>query len=140
MNEKQEGMFEDVNPDEIISHLGNISDDIAEKWPPLVVEIIDLIRTVRESQGANEEEANMQALEITQHICKTLGGVQVYLPRGKKLEAAIRNNKIWLEFTGNNIDHLMHKYDMSQVRIYQIISEQRKLHIKKVQTELFTDH
>jgi Mor family transcriptional regulator len=50
---------------------------------------------------------------------------------------AVRNNKVWNDFTGSNVEALMHKYDLTQVRIYAILKEQRHLHIKTKQNDLF---
>lgn len=137
MSEKQAGMFEDVNHDDIIANLGGSPVGIKDKWPHLVAEMIDLLKAVRESQGATELQAKKEALEITERICKTFGGMQMYVPKGHQLEMAVRNNRIWNDFTGSNVEQLMHKYDLTQVRIYKILKEQRQLHIKTKQNDLF---
>lgn len=137
MNEEQQGMFENVDHDDIIANLGGSPVDIKDKWPHLVAEMIDLLKIVREAQGADETQAKKEALEITERICKTFGGMQIYVPKGHQLAMAVRNNRIWNDFTGSNVEELTHKYDLTQVRIYEILKEQRHLHIKTKQSDLF---
>jgi len=137
MSEEQQGMFENVDHDDIIANLGGAPVDIKDKWPHLVAEMIDLLKATRLLQGAEESKAKQEALEITERICKTFGGMQIYVPKGHQLEMAVRNNKIWNDFTGSNVEALMHKYDLTQVRIYEIIKEQRQLHIKNKQNDQF---
>jgi hypothetical protein len=57
MSEEQQGMFENVDHDDIIANLGGSPVGIKEKWPHLVAEMIDLLKATRLLQGAKESEA-----------------------------------------------------------------------------------
>ena len=135
---EQHGMFENLDHDKIVAHLGDTETEVKDKWPALIVEIIDLLKTARVSQGATEDQAKSEALDLTELLCKTFGGMQVYLPKGRQLEVAVRNKKIWNDFTGDNVPNLTIKYDLTQVRIYEILKEQRQLHIKSKQDDMFS--
>ncbi|WP_083390276.1 Mor transcription activator family protein [Shewanella algae] len=45
-----------------------------------------------------------------------LGGQDLYIPKGERLNVALRNIRIWRELKGNNLERLSHQYDLSEWR------------------------
>lgn len=103
------------------------------KWPQTVVEMIEVVNHYLEQQGHD----NVNGHQLVMNICQHLGGVQLYLPKGDGIKQLLRDITIYQQFTGTNVKALAHQYDLTEVRIYQIIKQQRSLHIAKVQRQLF---
>jgi Mor family transcriptional regulator len=59
-------------------------------------------------------------------ICETLGGSQIYMPRGDYLRDSLIRFSIFKEFDGNNAKLLAVKYGMSVRSIQTILDNQRK--------------
>lgn len=59
------------------------------------------------------------------------GGHNFYLPKGVRLSAEIRDNKIAKEFKGNNIFEIAKKYQMTDMRVRQILLEKGVLNRPK---------
>lgn len=91
-----------------------------------IAELSAVIGSAIEASGYSKEESQ----SITEVAIKAMsfmaGGRQFYLPRGKALEIAIRNRKLFQEFTGKNIHALVNKYNISEVQVYKIIKSQRE--------------
>ncbi|BBT78634.1 hypothetical protein WP8S18E11_03000 [Aeromonas veronii] len=58
-------------------------------------------------------------------ICETLGGSQVYMPRGEYLRDSLIRFSIFKEFDGKNTKLLAIKYGMSVRNIQNILDDQR---------------
>jgi len=108
------------------------------RWPRMLAELVDVYSAAATREGIVQEEEKAQ--RIARWVVLTLGqhfgGRQFYIPQGGALRIALRDTKIWSEFTGNNVSELAGKYHLSEVQIYKIIKEQRALHRAKVQPQL----
>lgn len=103
-------------------------------WPKRLVELIDVVtNTLVQKHSLELSDARHQARDVTIAIAQCWGGMQVYLPFGRTLTNAIRNKEIWNDFTGNNIDDLVRSYRLTKVQIYNILAQQRALHVTKNQ-------
>jgi len=63
--------------------------------------------------GFNDE----QAAKFVAILISSLGGMQVYLPRGDSMLSVITYRKIYNEFTGDNYRELALKYSMTESSI-----------------------
>ena len=54
-----------------------------------------------------------------------IGGNMMYLPRGDRLQKALRNAEIFKLFDGNNTTELAMKFKLSRQTIYDILKKQR---------------
>ena len=113
--------------------------DIAlnEKWPEVIADLFDLLTENLRDIDPDEAKVKLKAERITAAICGHFGGIQFYLPKAQRWQQAIRDNRIWREFNGKNTSELAQSYRLTEVRIYEILREQRILRRKRVQKDLF---
>lgn len=106
------------------------------KWPRRLVERIEVIEARFLRMGYADGEAFKLAAEAVMELAKFQGGRMDYLPTGEALETALKHAEIYRRANRDNIDALAVEYGMTPRHVYRIISEQRKLHIKRTQREL----
>mgnify|MGYP001588355692 CR=1 FL=1 len=58
------------------------------------------------------------------------GGRAFYLPSNYRLDLALRDARIYAEFSGGNIRNLAENYQLTRQQIYSIITAQRALRKK----------
>ena len=135
-DEDTHDMFGDDGLDEtaLTRNLDAVHDVDQRHWPKRLVEICDVIAaTLMRRDGVEPQQAKRFAREIAAALAKYFGGMQIYLPCGKELELALRNEAIWNEFTGHNHDELVRRYRLTKVQIYNILERQRHLHVSRNQ-------
>jgi Mor family transcriptional regulator len=87
---------------------------------------------------AHQEAAEI-ALDVAEHVRKNIGGVATYIPRGLSYELSLRDRQIWSEFKGDNHAELARKYDMTEMRVRQIIDRAARADRAARQHKLFPD-
>ncbi len=102
-----------------------------------MAELVDVLVNACAKLGAGDEAAKLAGLHQALAIAEHFGGMQFYLPKAKHLHNLARDIKIWHEFNGKNVQALARKYGLTDVRLYEIIREQRQLHQAKYQPQLF---
>lgn len=135
--EQQKGMFESVNSDDVLEHLADTQIEQRHRWPEALTELINVLTASMRNQGAGEQEAKQQAIRLALDIADHFGGMQLYVPKGTLLKTLARNIQIWHDFTGDNAKTLARQYGLTEVRLYEIIREQRQLQAAKHQGDLF---
>lgn len=109
-----------------------------DRWPSTLAELVDVLRTVAMRRGRSESEAIAEAQQGALAIGEYLGGRQIYLPSGESLKNALRDRRLYLEYKGPaNKGELAQRYDITERRVEQIAAEQRAIHIRKMQKQLF---
>lgn len=63
------------------------------------------------------------AMSVAEHVRKNIGGVATYIPRGLSYELTLRDREMWAEFKGDNYSALARKYDITEMRARQIITQ-----------------
>jgi Mor family transcriptional regulator len=122
----------------ILSHLDDLGSVDQRHWPQRLVELIDVVaECLVRKHSLDKAVAHGQARDIAIVIGRYFGGQQVYIPFGKELERAVRDKAIWNDYTGENIDALVPKYRLTKVMLYNIIRAQRRLHVDRIQRNLF---
>lgn len=96
------------------------------KWPGRLVEIFDVVNSCVKRNGVEKEKSSSLSEAIVSEIAQLFGGMQFYLPTGNKLKLALRDARIFTEFTGDNTAELARKYNLSQANIYLILKKQRE--------------
>ena len=85
--------------------------------------LFESIKGGLEQQGCFSEKLRAS---IFIAICETLGGAQVYIPKGKYLRDSLVRFSIFKEFDGKNTKFLAIKYGISVRSIEVILNDQRK--------------
>lgn len=79
------------------------------------------------------DDAQRIAYEITEGLRNEHGGGQFYLARNIDHDLEPRDRAIWADFTGNNYFQLAKKYNLSDVRVREIVEEQRQASVRRNQ-------
>lgn len=127
----------DAAPEQIIEHLE--SGELKHKWGKSLAEIYEFIVAELQHNDYQADEARAAAAVVIRALARYGGGRTMYLPMGDALERALRDNQIWHEFNGSNIDELQRKYRVSSIHIYRILARMRKLRRRELQPELFDE-
>ena len=60
------------------------------------------------------------------HLCAEKGGKSIYLPKGVAAYLSARDLQMCSEFTGNNYDLLARRYELTEMRVRQIVNDWQK--------------
>lgn len=125
-------------------HLGQIVDridliptaELKAKWPKALAELCDVMACELTRLGIQDPDLISRKLAVV--LAHYMGGRAYYLPTGENLLAALRDREIFEKWLGGvHIDALAKEYRISHPQIYRSIAEQRKLHRKRHQPDLF---
>ena len=89
-------------------------------WPASLTVLIEVFQRHFE-QSHPEMDACKEAQRLVHLMSTYLGGRQIYLPRGSKLQKALRNQRIHQAFNGSNQIQLAADFDLSVAQIYNIL-------------------
>ncbi|HAK7590382.1 TPA: transcriptional regulator [Salmonella enterica] len=131
MKMKEQDLFEDLRDDSVLEYLHDYQEKTA--YPALLSQLNALLRKELARIGANPDHS----LELVVAICRHIGGMQVYVPRGHILENLIRDMRIWRDFNGRNIPELVKRYRVTYKTVYKAIKRMRRLERNKYQPDLF---
>lgn len=76
------------------------------------------------------------ALAQTERLSCEIGGGNFYMHKGQSYRLSLRDRQIWSDFTGTNFSYLAKKYNLSEMRIRQILDEIRRQEIERRQGAL----
>lgn len=110
-----------------------------KRWPRTLAEYIDVLRATFRRLGASEEQALDYAEQGVLALGQYCGGRQGYLPTGERLQTAVRDRRLYLEYNGRNKAELARRYGITERRMEQIAAEQKAIHVRKLQGRLFED-
>lgn len=120
---------------QLIDRLDSIPpEELRNKWPQTLADLLDVIAV--ELERVKVDNATLIASKLAVCIAHYLGGRAVYLPTGEALNSALRDYDIYANWRGN-IDGLIDKYGLTQSHIYSILRQQRQLHRRRYQMDLF---
>ncbi|ENQ0548233.1 transcriptional regulator [Escherichia coli] len=128
---KEQDLFEDLRDDSVLEYLNDYQENTA--YPALLSELNALLRKELARIGADPAHS----LELVVAICRHIGGMQVYVPRGNILENLVRDMRIWRDFNGHNIPELVQRYGVTYKTVYKAIKRMRRLERNKYQPDLF---
>lgn len=113
--------------------------ELHARWPQLLADLIDLFGVELQRQGYDVIAARLTASKLAGTLAHYFGGRAVYLPTGEALKAALRDNKLFNEWSisKGNVDGLARKYALTNSTVYAILRQQLALHRKRYQAELF---
>lgn len=120
---------------ELLDHLED--PEVRKRWPQTLWDMVTGVRHTLIRDGVDEATAKRQSLIIVRDFANWFGGRMEYLPRGDALTTAIKHRQIWDDYDGRNVLPLARKYNLTDVRIYEILREQKALHKKRLHGDLF---
>jgi len=125
----------DLTAADVLQHLRDPA--LLERWPHNLRDLLDVSAHAMRKEGRSDDDAQRLSAAVVLAIAEFFGGCQFYFPKGELIRAALRDRAIWQAFNGRNVFELVRHFKLTEVRIYQILSEQRALHSKRVQFSLF---
>ncbi|EPZ00553.1 Mor transcription activator family protein [Mannheimia haemolytica] len=140
MQEIQAKLFDDDHAmvGQLFDHLDNIpSNELENRWPSLLIEVIDVMQAELLRQQVEEKNAKLTACKLAGVLAHYFGGKSFYLPAGDKIKEALRDVQIYRDFDGKNVPDLVKKYRLSESTIYAILRQQRSLQRRRHQMDLF---
>lgn len=61
--------------------------------------------------------------EAARRLCEVYGGDTLYLPKPESLDAVDKAERIRAEYNGSNIKALADKYNLTRMRVYQLVED-----------------
>lgn len=100
----------------------------SNKWPDLLVQMLDASSQTVQSLGIDAELSEKIALSTIRSFADLFGGLQVYLPKGEALNRALRDREIYQQAGKVSASTLAHKYNLSMKQIWEIQRKQKNIH------------
>ncbi len=113
------------------------NEEIIELAPELLPQAAREIHEILLEQLGNEPLCKTIALRQLTALCEALGGKEIYIPNGHRLQEKMRHYQVWNEFNGNNVYLLSSKFGMTERQIYNIIKDMRAQEQSRHQYDLF---
>lgn len=117
-----------------MSELGPLEALLCEDFPAMWVDLATSFYTglvAIEPPLATPEILAECAVTLTRKLAADFGGGSLYIPKGDRFEARIRDDKIRMEFRGNNARQLGLKYKLSEMQIRNIVGGQLSVNARK---------
>ena len=130
------GMPEGLDPMAAAEALQDVPES---KWAPMLVDLLRVLESYAKRGRMSDEDAYRWASGAVVEISHYLGGRFTYLPRGDTLRTALQHVVIWRRWKGNNLRELAAATGYSEPHLYRILRDQRRLHQRKLQGQLFED-
>ncbi|KGE77664.1 Mor transcription activator family protein [Halomonas salina] len=111
--------------------------EILRKWPQGLSDMVTVISAALCRAGDDEDTARERAFRAVRALAQYAGGRSLYVPKGDQLDRALRDREIWERFDGTNVSDLAGRFHLTEVQIYSILAEQRKLARARTQPDMF---
>lgn len=113
---------------------------VPENYPPFLAELATAIALeLRELYPLEEEAAAEIGFKVAEQVRGTLGGIPLYVPKGQAYELAKRDWAIYAKFRGDNYEELALEYNLTAMRIRQIVKACRAEEMRRRQVPLFPE-
>lgn len=107
------------------------------KWPANLAALVDVLHATLRGRGHDDDAALEDAQHCAIAIAEYQGGRNYYLPTGERLSNFVRDRAIYLACNGRNKPAIALRYGCTERRVEQIVAEQRAIHLRKIQPQLF---
>lgn len=109
----------------------------ANSYPELLADLSDQVAVKLTELGTDMEKAADIGFQVAEHIRKNWSGQSLYLPKGVQYDLSRRDVEIFERFNGHNHEALAREYNLTVMRIYQIVKAVRAALLAKRQGALF---
>ena len=94
-----------------------------DAYPRLLVDLGSKIVRWLEAEGLSADRSWSIAMRLTDEIMRDWAGQQLYIPGGRRREAAERAAQIRSRFRGDNSAELAREFGCTERRIRQVVEE-----------------
>ncbi|WP_421210026.1 Mor transcription activator family protein [Aeromonas enteropelogenes] len=138
MENQNLSLFSDDDAARLLDQMDEIpTDELLNGWPERLSEMFHVLQSELGRGGIEAEQSIKLAAKCAGALACYMGGRAVYVPNGQSMKQSLRDNMIFAEFNGSNIEQLSREYVLSHPAIYKIIAKQRKLLAARLQPDLF---
>jgi Mor family transcriptional regulator len=110
---------------------------IDDDYPEVLTVIAQTSYDFMVSNQLPQDRAADLAMLLAERIRKEFGGSAPYIPKAEKYLGSKRDREIFDCFDGSNYAVLARQYDLTEMRIRQIVQASRAAEIKRRQSDLF---
>lgn len=111
--------------------------DTRAGYPELLADLADQVASKLVEFGVEVEKAADIGFAAAEHVRSHWAGQSMYLPKGMRYDFDRKYLEIFEGFNGHNHEELARKYNLTVMRIYQIIKAVRTEMLRKKQGSLF---
>lgn len=108
-----------------------------DKYPPVLLDIVETVRDMLVAAGADQVKANDIAFAAAEKIRFKWGGTNPYVSKGQEFELDRRDREMWRRYNGTNRLALCREYEITEQRFYQIMRRMNEEEIERRQMKLF---
>jgi Mor family transcriptional regulator len=105
-------------------------------YPELLADAARHLRTTFIDIGLSPEQSEFAAREAAEFLRLHWGGQQLYFAKGVSFAASQRDEQVWRDFNGRNVDELAKKYELSTRMVLYIVERMRELERSRRQLNL----
>lgn len=135
----------DLFGDDLPAAAEQLAEDLG-RWPTQLAEMTEIIQDEL-ARALPELPDEVIRRAACRQICRFIGeygGTRPYIPKDDAIRRALRDLSIWGEHDGtvdgpHGIRALGRKHNLSEVAVWSVLREQRKLHVKRVQADLLEE-
>lgn len=133
------GLDHEYDLDTLLANIDTLESD-PKLWPKTLHDLMCVIEAqIKHRHPEHAKHAYTLARSNVLAIAHYLGGRQLYLPRDDRLQRALRDHLIYERYRGRaNHDSLAAEYGLTTIQIYNIVAQQRKLKLARIQPQLFS--
>lgn len=106
-----------------------------DKYPEALADMRADLEALLVVQGVDAQQAKGVAYNAVETLRQRWGGM--YLPKGTGINLSRRDREIARQWNGSNKAEICRRYDISDVRFYQILAKQRAEQVAARQQRLF---
>ena len=110
---------------------------IPEKYPDVLADLARQLYAGLVRGGIKPAAAAKVVWRSVEHVRVTIGGVAEYIPKGISYMCSERDREILAKFRGNNYEALAREYNLTEMRIRQIIATVLEEERARRQADLF---
>lgn len=107
------------------------------KYPELLADLADQVAVKLVEAGIDLERAADIGFAVAEHVRNHWSGQSLYLAKGLHYDLSRRDLEIFERFNGRNHEQLAREYNLTVMRIYQIIKAVKAELVRKRQGSLF---
>ncbi len=102
--------------------------DAPPRYVKEMLEIEAHISSALRQAGIPEPQAGRLTGAVVRGLCRTLGGRQVYIPKGAARNTAARNAEIVRAYDNNqeSVTRLAQAHNLTEIHIYRILAAHRR--------------
>lgn len=106
-------------------------------YPELLSDLADQVALKLVEHGVELEKSADIGFAVAEHVRANWSGQSLYLPKGVQYQLSRRDAEIFEQFNGTNHELLARRYNLTVMRVYQILKAVKAEMIKKRQNSLF---